>query len=379
MSTLPTRTVAPYPPQGWRLRWTLWRNAVIANPGFQHWAARVPIFRAIARRRAGQSFDLVAGFCYSQILTACVQVDLLDLLAQRPSDLASLVRATRLSEDAALRLIRAAVALDLAEQVAPGWWMLGQRGAALQANPGAIAMVRHHALLYADLADPEALLRKDRAEPTALSSFWRYAASTPSPDAARYSALMAASQAMVAQQALAAYRFDRHVRLLDVGGGHGAFATAVARACPRLGIGVFDLPPVVAGTAEILAQAGLGERIDVHPGDFFNDSLPTGYDCITLVRILHDHDDVAAMALLRAAHAALPPGGRLVIAEPMAGASGAVAMGDAYFGLYLWAMNSGRPRSAREYGVMLKSAGFSTWRAQPTPYPVVSSLIVSYK
>ncbi|MDF8335749.1 methyltransferase [Novosphingobium sp. HBC54] len=379
MSTLPNRLVVSAPPQGWRLRWVAWRNSVIASPSFQHWAARLPIFRSIAQRRAGQSFDLVAGFCYSQVLTACVQLGLLDLLAQRAHDLASLAGATGLSEDAALRLIRAACALSLAEQVASGLWMLGQQGAALQANPGAIAMVRHHALLYSDLADPAALLRRDRAEPTALSSFWRYAASTPGPEAARYSALMAASQAMVAQQVLAAYRFDRHARLLDVGGGHGAFAIGVAKACPELGIGVFDLPPVVAGTAGVLAEAGLSEKVRLHPGDFFCDSLPVGYDCITLVRILHDHDDDAALALLRSVHAALPPGGRLVIAEPMADAPGAAAMGDAYFGLYLWAMNSGRPRSFGEYGALLKSAGFSASRSQRTAYPVVSSLIVSSK
>ncbi len=51
----------------------------------------------------------------------------------------------------------------------------------------------------------------------------------------------------------------------------------------------------------------------------------------------------------RRAHDALPPGGTLLIAEPMAGTPGAEAMGDAYFGLYLWAMGSGRPRSAAAY------------------------------
>jgi demethylspheroidene O-methyltransferase len=95
---------------------------------------------------------------------------------------------------------------------------------------------------------------------------------------------------------------------------------------------------------------------------FFRDALPPGYDCITLVRVLHDHDDAACLALLRAVRRALPPGGRLVIAEPMAGTPGALAMGDAYFGFYLWAMNAGRPRTAAEYGAMLKTAGFAGWR-----------------
>ena len=62
--------------------------------------------------------------------------------------------------------------------------------------------------------------------------------------------------------------------------------------------------------------------------------------------MLHDHDDAAALALLRAARAALPPDGTLLLAEPMAGTPGAEPMGDAYFGFYLLAMGSGRPRTA---------------------------------
>jgi len=95
------------------------------------------------------------------------------------------------------------------------------------------------------------------------------------------------------------------------------------------------------------------------------------------VRVLHDHDDDACLALLRAARQALAPGGRLVVAEPMAKTAGAAAMGDAYFGFYLWAMNAGRPRSAAEYGALLKKAGFARWRRLATAYPVVASVVVA--
>ncbi|MBC2668503.1 methyltransferase [Novosphingobium piscinae] len=366
-------------PPRWRVGWTAWRNATIASPRFQTWAARLPLVRGVARRRAAQSFDLLAGFCYSQILAATEASGLLDRLAEGPCNLAAVIATTGLPEPAALRLVRAAAAIDLAESVGPGWWMLGQQGAPLQANPGARAMVRHHALLYADLADPLALLRANRQNPTALSAFWHYSAETEGETAQAYSTLMASSQAMVARETLAAYPFARHRRVVDLGGGHGVFIAALAAACPALGLGVFDLPPVVAGTATRLAGTTLGDRVTLHPGDFFGTPLPAGYDCMTLVRILHDHDDGAVEALLAAAWAALPRGGRLVISEPMADTSGARAMGDGYFGLYLWAMNSGRPRSATEYRTLLQKAGFSTTRHIPTDLPVITSVLVSTK
>lgn len=366
----PAQSPPKWPPQ-WRRHWTHWRNRVLGSPVFQDWASRLPIFASVSRRRAASAFDLVAGFTYSQVLLAAVQVDLLDLLDAGPCGADDIARSAALSRAAATRLLRAAAALDLAEEVAPGCWMLGQQGAALLSNPGALAMVQHHPLLYADLADPLALLRQDRQKPTALSNFWHYHPETDGETAGRYSSLMTASQQMVAQQAMGAYAFDRHRRLLDIGGGHGAFVNALAAACPSLELGIFDLPPVLAGATN------LPPRVSRHPGDFFADTPPTGYDCITLSRILHDHDDDRCLQILRGIRAALPEDGRLVIAEPMAGARGAKAMGDAYFGLYLWAMNSGRPRTPAEYGEMLRKAGFRHWQQKRTAMPVIASVIVS--
>ena len=361
--------LADKPPDGVRAAWLRWRNRVLASPTFQRAAAAFPLSRPIARRKAAGLFDLVAGFAYSQVLAATLDSGLFELLEAGPASTGSVASTANLSPEAAERLLRSAAALDLTEQVAPGWWTLGQQGAALCGNPGAQAMIRHHRLLYADLADPLALLRADREEDTALSKFWRYAASATAAEAGPYTELMAASQAMVAAQVVPAYRFDRHSALLDVGGGSGTFARAVSAAHPALRIGVFDLPGVIASAPS--------DELARHGGNFLADPLPTGYDMITLVRVLHDHDDAPAQQLLNSIHTALPPEGALLIAEPMAGTRGAQAMGDAYFGMYLWAMGSGRPRTAHEIGAMLTKAGFSRWREVATTQPLIARIIVA--
>ncbi len=365
-----------------RTAWVSWRNRVLGNAAFQRWMTIVPFTRPVARARARQMFDLLAGFTYTQTLLATVESGLLDQLAQGPANLAALQKTLGLSRDAALRLVRAAAALDLAEEVTPGWWMLGEQGAALSGNQGALAMIRHNRLLYSDLADPLALLREDRQEPTALSRFWSYAGSAQDevtgPDAASaYSQLMAASQHLVAEQVLPAYDFSRHKRILDVGGGHGAFLGAVANKHAHLELGLFDLPQVASCAA---AQPHLREhisRLAVHEGSFFADPIPSGFDLITLVRIVHDHDDREAQHLLGNIRRALAPGAHLLIAEPLAQTASAKAMGDAYFGLYLWAMRSGRPRSFAEIAAMLKSAGFASSRKISTHLPLAASIIVA--
>ena len=356
-----------------------WRNRVIGSQRFQKWAAATPLVRSIARRRAAQLFDLVAGFSYSQVLLVVVESGCVQRLAQGPATTPELAEIAGLSEDACVRLMRAATALGIAQEIGAkgkaACWMLGRHGAALHGNAGALAMIRHHHLLYADLADPLALLRADRAEPTGLQRFWTYAGqggdALEGGSADPYSQLMSASQAAVSHEVLAAYDFARHGSLLDVGRGHGAFLTAVGEAAPRLRLGLFDLPEVVAGVPESLDA----ER---HPGSFLTDDIPSGYDCISLVRILHDHDDGPALHILKNIRAALAPGKTLLIGEPLAETPGAEAMGGAYFGMYLWAMGSGRPRSAQEIRAMLADAGFSGSRRVPTRQPLIASVIVAH-
>ncbi|XUU61790.1 methyltransferase [Erythrobacter sp. HA6-11] len=338
--------------------------------------------RSIARGRAQRVFDLVAGFAYSQTLLAVVESGLLDELAKGVITVSGIADSTSLSLAAAERLVRAAQGINIAEEVAPGHWMLGEEGASLLNNAGARAMIVHHKLLYQDLADPLALLRDDRANETALSRFWSYAgnphaAGEDAPTVEAYSNLMAVSQEMVSRQVLASYHFSETKRLLDIGGGLGIFAKAVAASHPQIAVGIFDLPGVLENTQARFSAEPNTPDIALHPGDFFSGALPDGYDTMSLVRILHDHDDGPAQNLLGAIHAALPPSGRLLIAEPMAQEPGAEAMGDTYFGLYLWAMRSGRPRSAQEITGMLERAGFRSIRRVATTQPVITSIIVA--
>lgn len=354
-----------------RERWIGWRNAILANPAFQRYAASLWPTRAIARRHARRLFDLVAGFTYSQTLFACVQIDLFAQLANGPASSAAIGAASDLPPAAIARLLHAAEGIGLVERLRDGRVALGSAGAALVANPGVIAMIAHHHLLYRDLADPVALLRHGGGG-GALAGLWAYAPDGAPDDVAAYSTLMASSHEAVATQILDAYDVSRHSRLLDVGGGDGIFLDAVRRRAPGLALGLFDLPAVAAR-----ARKRLPESTMIAAGSFLTDPLPRGYDLVTLMRVLHDHDDAAALALLTAVRAALTPGGTLLIGEPMARAGRADPVGATYFGLYLLAMGSGRARTPAEIGGLLAQAGFDRWQLRRTALPLVASAITA--
>jgi len=362
-------------------RWCAWRDRLLADRRFQRWAASFPFTRPIARRRARGLFDLVAGFVYSQVLLACVRLRVFDILAEGPQTLSELAPRLSLPEDAAKRLLAAAVSLRLVQHRSGGRFGLGPLGAPMVGDTAIAAMVEHHATLYADLRDPVALLR-GQGGATAMSAYWPYAAGdapgalTPE-RVSEYSALMSASQPLVAEQVLAAYPLARHRCLLDVGGGEGTFLKAVAPRAPNLRLTMFDLPAVAERARGRLAEAGLADRATAFGGSFFDDPLPVGADIATLVRVLFDHSDARALAILTAVRQSLPPDGTLLIAEPMAGTPGAEAMGDAYFGFYLLAMGKGRSRSAADLTALLHQAGFDQVRLLPTPMPLQTQVMVA--
>ena len=372
-------TLSSVPPL--RERVLAWRDRAVASPAFRRWAAAFPFTRPVARRNTRALFDLCAGFIYSQILLACVQLHLFDILAERPATAAALAPRLGLTPEAADRLLAAAVALRLVARRSGGRYGLGPLGAAMVGNAAIAQMVLHHPMLYADLKDPVALLRSERGG-TELGRYWSYA-STGVPAAlgdgqvADYTALMAASQPLVAGEVLDAYRVGRHAHLMDVGGGDGTFLLAAAARAPGLRLTLFDLPAVAERARAKFAAAGLAGRAQAIGGDFYAGTLPQGADAISLVRVIHDHDDAAALALLRAARAALPPGGVLLLAEPMAETRGAQAAGDAYFGIYLLAMGQGRPRSIATLTAMLLEAGFASVRPMPTHTPLLVRVLLA--
>jgi len=364
----------------WRERWMAWRDRQLTSAQFQQRAQRLWFLRPIVRRRARALFDLMSGFVYSQILLACVRVRAFEVLAEGPQSTVALAQRFALPLEATERLLVAAASLALVERRRGGRWGLGVLGAPLVGNPALLAMIEHHTLLYADLQDPLALLRGEGDAP-ALSRYWAYADSAAPQQLQRadvdaYSALMSASQPLVAQQVLDACPLHGHRCLLDVGGGQGRFLIAAGQRHPGLRLMLFDLPAVVASATASFAAYGMGDRAEVHGGDFQRDALPDGADIVSLVRVIYDHDDTAALAILRAVHRALPPGGTLLLAEPMAGAPGAPRMGDAYFGMYLLAMRGGRARSAAELTALLHQAGFEQARERATPIPLQVGVIV---
>jgi demethylspheroidene O-methyltransferase len=356
------------------------RNLLVSNPSFQKWAASFPLTRLLAERQSNALFDLCSGFVYSQILLASVRLDLFTKLSGGPRTIVALAEDLGLPVDATQRLVRATTSLNLTDKLEGERYTLGELGAALLANPALAAFVEHHAMLYKDLTDPVDLL-KGKAQ-TELSGFWPYGKpgeAAPAESYARYSELMSQSQTLIADDILDAFQPSTPRSWLDLGGGEGVFAAALADFAPQIEVTMIDLPPVAARARAALQTRGMLSRVKVQDGDFFTDPLPAGPSVVSLIRILHDYDDDQARALLARIHAATEPGATLLVAEPMSGGGGADRASDAYFNFYLLAMGRGRARSVSEMTDLLTAAGFGDVRSLPSRRPLLASILVAQR
>ena len=356
-----------------------WFNRLMAARGFQKWAAKFPLTRRIVRREGEAMFDLLAGFCHSQVLSALVQLEIPQKLMRGPLEATVLAHHADMPLERMQILLRAGVALGVLRSRRAGRFGLSRTGAALVGVPGLSQMIAHHDVLYRDLSDPVAFFRGEVQ--TELADFWPYVfGGNMDPEvAATYSDLMAQSQVLVADDTLAAIDLSGVSALMDIGGGSGAFLTAVGEVYSDLDLMLFDLPEVAPSAAQRFSAAGVTERTRITGGSFREDPLPQGADAISLIRVLYDHSDDTVKALLAKCYAALPSGGRIIISEPMTGGVKPTRAGDAYFAHYPLAMRTGRTGSACEIRSLCHAAGFVNVKAPAARRPFVTSCIEARK
>ncbi|MEO0751773.1 MAG: methyltransferase [Pseudomonadota bacterium] len=358
-----------------------WLNRLVAKPAFQDWANRLPISRGFARRDGAEIFDILQGFVASQVLSALIEMGLLQRLLDGPQTPRAVGHSLSIPEDRMADLLQAGAALGLLKRRRDGRFGLARKGAAILGVPGLEDMIRHNRAFYADMADPEKLLRGEG--PTQLEQFWPYVFGGKdgmSAEAAeRYSDLMARSQVLVAADTLRMVSLKGVECLLDVGGGSGAFLAAALRSQNALKAMWVDLPDVAPAAEAHLGKTGLMERVTLHPGSFRDASLPKGADAISLIRVLYDHADDTVRDLLAKVHAALPEGGRLIISEPMSGGQRPERAGDVYFAFYTMAMGTGRARSQARVIELAAEAGFSDLKAPKPLRPFVTSVVTGVK
>ena len=175
--------------------------------------------------------------------------------------------------------------------------------------------------------------------------------------------------------------FTRFRKLLDVGGGSGAFDIELCLRYPELSATVYDLPFVTDIAHERITEARLGNRVSTHAGDFFADpTYPPGHDVILLSMIMHDWGEQENRAILRKCYDALPPGGAVVISELLVNDDKTGPAPAALMSLNMLIETvSGRNYTAAELRRWLQDIGYTNIRVVPFEAAGANGVIVGEK
>ena len=323
-----------------------------------------------------QIMQLATGYWPSAALLAANELGVFAALGEGEADAAQVAQAIGADARATAMLLNACCGLGLTERTADGYRLSADAAAfLLPGRPGylgaAIAWSRDQYDAWGRLAQavrsgapvvpPQDHLGGD-------------------PDQTRRFVLGMHQRALgVASGVVPFLNLEGCATLLDIGGGPGAYAVLLARAHAGLRVTVLDLPGIVAIAAELIEQAGLGERVRVAEGDATSGDYGEAVaDAALFSGVLHQMSPTTIARMFAGARRALRPGGRVLVSDLMLDESKTQPPFSALFSLQmLLASNEGAVFSEAECVGWLANAGFVEARVQRLPPPLPYSVVTA--
>jgi spermidine synthase len=180
-----------------------------------------------------------------------------------------------------------------------------------------------------------------------------------------FNEFMTANQRERAAQHADVIDSQRCRRVVDVGGGEGAFLIELAKRNPHLSGTVLELPRVADRARQKVKREHLEDRIIVSEGSFF-EAIPQGADAYVLSAILHDWPDDQALMILRACRAAMSDDAVLLVIEQVVAPENASRFA-ALLDMAMLVLLGGKERSHEEFATLFAAANLALCTVTPTP------------
>ena len=312
---------------------------------------------------------LIDGYQVSQAIHVAATLGIADLLDDAPLTSDELAAACEAHPASLYRLLRALASVGVVHETDQRRFALTKLGECLRSNaPEPVAGWAEYVGRPYRWQSWAHLLHSVRTGDSAFRhahgvGMWEFWSREPE-EGAVFDRAMTDGSLATSRALLDAYDFGRFGTVVDVGGGQGAFLTALLAEHPAMRGVLLDQPHVVAAADETLGRAGVADRCTVVAGSFF-DAVPEGGDAYVLQSVLHDWGDDDAAAILSGCRRAAAAGTELLVLERELGAPNENR--DAKFAdLNMLVGPGGRERTLAEYGVLFASTGFELLGMTPS-------------
>ena len=326
---------------------------------------------------------LLSGRFLTQVVLTGKELRVFDCLAKKPATVAELAASLEVPEDRLWILLDAQVALGL---LIKEEWMYRLTPTTAQylvsGKPGYLGGLIEHFELNVYPAWDRLSLALTEGRPQVMGKNGPTDIFTKSQEndaQARIYMEAAHGLGLGDGAALAAgFDFTPYHHLLDIGGGSGALSLAVVERYRDLDAVVFDLPQICRVTEQILERSGFSNKVRTFSGDAFCDALPGAPDVILLSHFVHAFGRKRCEGLLQKCYDFLPPGGCLLLFDPVLTPERTGPMPTLLTNLTLLAIAPGSyPVTAQEYREWLLRAGFEATFDQALPS--IRHLVGGYK
>ena len=259
--------------------------------------------------------QIVTGFFKSKILTIGIEKDLFSFLSDDLKTFEEIQHCLGFGERPTRMFLDTLIDMKLLEVKGSerryGNTSLSQKFLQKKSITYVGNIVRFFDAFYDDCNRLQESFEKDQPVKDTYSYFF----DKKSSDVDTYSGEMQDTSDDIALALVNHYDFDEDDVVLDIGGGTGNFCMNLVTHLPDTKAILFDLPAVCEKAKARLAEFWLANRIQVHPGDFFNDPFPSGFNTALLMRIAHDWSASQLKTILKRIYDGLPRGGKLIICE----------------------------------------------------------------
>ena len=321
----------------------------------------------------GRLRELIMGFRNTQLVAVAAKLNLAEYVKNGPKTSMQLSATTGIGAGSLYRLLRALTSIGIFDEIDKNTFAITPLGSLLcDQTPHSLRSV---AILYGEewlwKAYSQLSYSIEKGQPAfdyvhgqSLYDYLKH----DHVAAEKFNNAMSAFSQNEAEAISGAYSFSSAQRIVDIGGGQGAFVSALLKVNPHLSGIVFDRPDVIDTIQTGVTTSEKNLKISYAPGDFFSE-VPDGGDTYILKSVLHNWDDNSCITILRNCRKAMKDDGRLLIIERIV-PSGNEKSEAKLFDVNMLVMTGGQERTGEEYGKLLTAAGYTLSRVISTLSPV---------
>jgi hypothetical protein len=303
--------------------------------------------------------DLAEVMIGSRALHVAAEIGVADLIGDTARSVDDLAKETETNPQVLSTMLRLLAGHGIFTETETGQFALTSRGELLRADhPLSLrSYVRHFGFAFKTVQEMEYSLRHGLPsfDHVVGQSFFEFMHSHPERGAI-FDAAMADLSRTEGNAIVSAYDFSGYRRIVDVGGGNATFLAEVLASYPESTGVLFDQSHVTPLAEQLRDETGLGDRLEVVAGDFFDKIVDDG-DLYLLKTVIHDWPDDRAADILRVCRTAMPAHGKLVLFERM------LLPGDELsqtknLDLLIFLLVAGRERTQQDFEELFANSGF---------------------